>query len=326
MAISKTSSTASRRRFLKGASAAAAAPLILPSRLFGAGSANERIGIGLIGCGKIMNGHHKSHQDAEDVQIRAVSDVKDWQREEYVNKVNQGYAKITGKSDYDDCKGYANFEDLLARDDIDAVVVGTPDHWHAAATIAAMKAGKDVYCEKPLTLTIEEGIAIRKVAKETGRVVQTGSQQRSDQYFRRACELVVNGYIGELTEVHVGIGNFKPIPELGEQEIPEGFDYDRWLGQAPMEPYHIDRVKGDYGGGWRNFCEYGNRKNGDFGAHHFDIVQWALQMDESGPVNYVPAGHKGEPFSYFQYENGLKVFKNSDKKRLSINFYGKDGS
>ncbi|MGI9239522.1 MAG: Gfo/Idh/MocA family protein, partial [Verrucomicrobiales bacterium] len=224
-----TKSTLQRRDVLKGL-AVAAAPLFLPSRAFGA---SDRIGIGLIGCGKIMSGHRNYFIGNERTQVRAVCDVKKWQRDSYRDEVNARYAKKTGTEGYKDCKDYEMFEEMLERDDIDAVVVGTPDHWHVHASIAAMRAGKDVYCEKPLTLTVEEGKAIRKVSEETGKVVQTGSQQRSDQYFRLACELVRNGYAGDIKEIHTRLGSFPPPPKMKEQEIPEGFNYDRWLGQAP---------------------------------------------------------------------------------------------
>jgi len=328
---SSSPASPSRRTILKGlaASTVFSAPLILPGRVLGKDgelAPSERIGLGLIGCGLIMNSHRKSHNGSPKVQIRAVSDVKKWQRDSFRDAVNKTYAEKTKQADYNDCKDYADFDEMLQRDDIDAVVVGTPDHWHAHATIAAMRAGKDVYCEKPLTLTIEEGKAIRAVSKETGKIVQTGSQQRSDIHFRRACETVRNGYIGDVSEIHTRLGSFPAAPELTEQPIPEGFDYDRWLGQAPMEPYNEQRVKGDYGGGWRSFWQYGARKNGDWGAHHFDIIQWALGMDESGPVKFTPQGFEGAPYLHYQYANGITVYRDSDKCKEMINFYGKDGS
>jgi len=322
----------SRRKVLKGlsvASAAVAAPMILPGRVLGkdGGTApSERIAIGLIGCGKIMDGHCKSHVGHSAVQVRAVSDVKTQQRDLFQERVNGAYAKSTGQADYTDCEAYNNFDEMLQRDDIDAVVVGTPDHWHAHATIAAMRAGKDVYCEKPLTLTIQEGQRIRDVSKETGQIVQTGSQQRSDQYFRRASELVRNGYAGDITEIHTRLGSFPAVPELGEEPVPDGFDYDRWLGQAPADPYHPKRVEGNYGGGWRCFWEYGARKNGDWGAHHYDIIQWALGTDDSGPATFTPKGYDGAPYQLYEYGNGIKVYRDSDKCPQMINFYGSEGS
>jgi len=332
MTTRKIPSTTTRRGVLKGlvgTTAAIAAPMIVPGRVLGLDGGvapSERIGIGLIGCGKIMSGHRKSNQGHPGVQIRAVSDVKKWQLDEYQNLVNNDYAKSTEVDGYKDCAAYENFDELLARPDIDAVVVGTPDHWHAHATIAAMRAGKDVYCEKPLTLTIQEGQRIRDVSAETGKIVQTGSQQRSDQYFRRACELVRNGYIGEIEEIHTRLGSFPAAPDLSEEPVPEGFNYDRWLGQAPLEPYNDKRVEGNYGGGWRCFWDYGARKNGDWGAHHYDIIQWALGMDESGPETFTPKGFDGAPYQVYEYGNGIKVYRDSDKCTQMINFYGSKGS
>ena len=188
----------------------------------------------------------------------------------------------------------------MTRSDIDAVVVGTPDHWHAQISIEAMKNGKDVYVEKPMTLTIEEGKVMRATAERYGSILQVGSQQRSNGAFRKAAELVLNGYIGKVHTIAARLGNFPEPTQYKAEPIPPELNYDRWLGPAAWEPYNLERIKGDYGGGWRRFWDYGSRKNGDWGAHHYDIIQWALGRDESGPVEFVPKGYKGEeyPVSY----------------------------
>src|SRR5690606_25686647 len=176
--------------------------------------------------------------------------------------------------------------------------------WHAAIAIAAMRAGKDVYVEKPMTLTIAEGKAMVEAQRRYGSIVQVGSQQRSEAAFRKAAEMVRSGWIGEVKEVHTRLGTFPP-PTLGPEEpIPEGFNYDKWLGPAPYEPYTANRVLGDYNGGWRCYWEYGSRKNGDWGAHHFDIAQWALGRDHTGPTLFVPKGYEGEEYQYHQYADG----------------------
>ena len=175
-----------------------------------------------------------------------------------------------------------------------------------------------------MTLTINEGKAMRAAAARYGRIVQVGSQQRSNVSFRKAAELVLNAYIGKIHTVVTRLGDFAPPTQFEAQPVPEGFDYDRWLGPAPWEPYHSERVKGNYGGGWRRFWEYGSRKNGDWGAHHFDIVQWALGMDESGPTLFVPKGYDGE-FQYHVYADGTKVIRDGDSQGAMIRFMGEKG-
>jgi predicted dehydrogenase len=177
-----------------------------------------------------------------------------------------------------------------------------------------------------MTLTIEEGKAMVDSCRQYGSILQVGSMQRSNSTFRRAAEIVANGYIGQVREVRVGLGTFPP-PELDEPEvIPDGFDYDRWLGPAPFEPYSANRVTGSYGGGWRRFRDYGSRKNGDWGAHHYDIVQWALGRDNSGPVSFCPVGHEGTKHSYFVYEDGVQVLRDHpERKGHQICFIGSEG-
>jgi predicted dehydrogenase len=314
-----------RRDFLKGSALLGGtsflAPLILKAEtlgLSGTVSPNNRINIGLIGCGKIMGAHRGYYCTRDRSQVVAVSDVKSWAR--------QGYKEAVEEDSAGSCDAYADYEELLARTDIDAVVIGTPDHWHAAIAIAAMRAGKDVYLEKPMTLTIAESLALVEARKKYGRVLQVGSQQRSDWKFRKAAEMVRNGWIGEVREIYAKLGSF-PRPFLKEPEpIPEGFNYDKWLGPTPYEPYFEERIKGNYSGGWRRFWEYGARKQGDWGAHHFDIIQWALGMDDSGPTLFVPKGYEGEPYQYHQYANGIRVYRDHpDDEDHMIRFIGERG-
>jgi predicted dehydrogenase len=190
----------------------------------------------------------------------------------------------------------------------------------------AMRAGKDVYVQKPMTLTIREGRIMSDTARQYGSILQVGSQQRSERAFRKAAEIVRNGWIGKVHTIYASLGEFPPPRSLPEQPIPEGFDYDRWLGPTPWFPYNSERVKGDYGGGWRCFWEYGSRKNGDWGAHHFDIIQWALGMDDSGPVEFIPKGYEGTEFQTHIYASGAKVLKNHpDMKGHMIRFIGDKG-
>ncbi|RME91721.1 MAG: gfo/Idh/MocA family oxidoreductase, partial [Verrucomicrobia bacterium] len=202
----------------------------------------------------------------------------------------------------------------------------TPDHWHAPISTMAMRHGKDVYVQKPMTLTVREGRIMSEVEREYGRILQVGSQQRSNRAFRKACEIVRNGWIGRVHTIYVGLGQFAPPEELPEQPIPEGFDYDRWLGPTPWYPYNQERVKGNYGGGWRRFWDYGARKNGDWGAHHFDIVQWALGTDHTGPVEFIPKGWEGTEYQTHIYPGGVRVLRDHpDRKGHMIRFIGTEG-
>ncbi|MBL7153494.1 MAG: Gfo/Idh/MocA family oxidoreductase, partial [Phycisphaerae bacterium] len=177
---------------------------------------------------------------------------------------------------------YVDFRELVARDDIDAVSVGTPDHWHVPVSIAAVRSGKDVYCEKPLTLTIAEGRKLADEVKRYGRVFQTGSQQRSSSNFRKGCEYVVNGRIGKLQTIRVGIpgNNRKCEPTWTPEPVPKDLDYDLWLGPAPWVPYHPQRCHYQF----RFMLDYSGGQVTNWGAHHLDIAQWGLQADDSGPV------------------------------------------
>ena len=173
---------------------------------------------------------------------------------------------------------------------------------------------------------MREGRVLSDLARSTGAIVQVGSQQRSERAFRRACEIVRNGWIGRVHKIYARLGEFPPPASLPEQPVPEGFDYDRWLGPTPWFPYNEERVKGNYGGGWRRFWEYGSRKNGDWGAHHFDIIQWALGMDASGPVQFIPMGFDGAEHQTHVYADGTKVLRDHPTRDgHMIQFIGTEG-
>ncbi|MEI7730454.1 MAG: Gfo/Idh/MocA family oxidoreductase [Verrucomicrobiota bacterium] len=325
-----TNISLNRRSFLKRSALAGAVlsvPTIVPSSVFGQNAPNSRIGIGLVGMGLMMGGHQGNMLGRPDTQVLAVCDVDRSKREKQKAAVEQSYASKKGVGTYKGCDAYNEYEKVIARDDIDAVVVVTPDHWHAIISVAAMRAGKDVYVQKPMTLTVREGRIMSDVAKQYGRILQVGSQQRSERAFRKACEIVRNGWIGKVHTVHTSLGEFPAPQSLPEQPIPEGFDYDRWLGPTPWHPYNEARVKGNYGGGWRCFWEYGSRKNGDWGAHHFDIIQWALGMDDSGPVEFIPKGYQGTEFQTHIYATGTKVLRTDGKVKMGhmIHFMGEKG-
>ncbi len=317
-------SRTTRRSFLKktallGASAFGA-PMILPSKTLGADGAtapNSRIGIGFIGNGLIMQSHMRIAGNPQ-VQPIVACDVHAGKLANYVKKLKgQGSAEVASTP---------HFEEVVSNPAVDAVIIGTPDHWHAAISIAAMRAGKDVYVEKPMTLTIEEGKAMRAAQARFGSILQVGSMQRSNSAFRKAAEMVRNGWIGQIKEVYARLGSFAPPALMAPEPVPEGFDYDRWLGPAPFEPYFGERTKGNYGGGWRRFWDYGSRKAGDWGAHHYDIIQWALGRDDTGPVKFTPKGYEGNQYHTFEYADGVKVTRDHpDNKGFMIRFIGTEG-
>jgi predicted dehydrogenase len=261
----------------------------------------------------------KGFKGNPNAEVVAVCDVDAGHRKEA--------CKIAG---LDPNSSYNDFRELLVRDDIDAVVVATPDHWHVPIAIAAVRAGKDVYCEKPLTLTIAEGRALVDEVRRYRRVLQTGSQQRSSDSFRFACELVRNGRIGKVHTVRVGIpGNNRTCePTWTPEPVPEGFDYDLWLGPAPWAPYHRQRCHYEF----RFMLDYSGGQPTNWGAHHLDIAQWGLGMDNSGPVEIV--GNGEFPTSglfttatkvYFEaiYANGVKLICRTGGS--NTRFEGADG-
>ncbi len=320
---------AALKRGLSGVLAAAVAPNFFPASLFGRTAPSNRLGIGLVGNGLICGSHIGTLIGRPDeCRVVATCDVHRVKAERARDRIQTAYGKL--KDSGSPARGldiHATHEELIARPDIDIVFVCTPDHWHAAVSNAAMKAGKDVYCEKPLTLTVREGRVLVETARRHGRVLQTGTQQRSNKSFRKAAEIVRNGWIGDIKVVRARLGEFPPAAPLSEEPVPEGFDYDRWLGPTPWRPYNAQRVKGDYGGGWRCYLEYGGRKNGDWGAHHFDIIQNALGMDRTGPVEFIPIGHEGCKYQTHVYANGVRVERNDDPgSKAMIEFVGTKGT
>ncbi|HYC71058.1 MAG TPA: Gfo/Idh/MocA family oxidoreductase [Opitutaceae bacterium] len=308
------------KRGLAGILAAGAAPLFAPARLLGQGAPSRKLNLAIIGNGLIAGSHVGTLTKRDDCRIVAVCDVWRKKAERMADRIAKEYG-----GDADRPAIFATHEDLLANADVDAVFVTTPDHWHAPVTCAALRAGKDVYCEKPLTLTVREGRTVVDTARRTGRIVQTGSQQRSEHAFRRAAAIIRNGWIGEVKTVKARLGHFPQWQPLGEEAVPEGLDYDRWLGPTPWRPFHSKRILGDYGGGWRIFYEYGGRKNGDWGAHHFDIIQWALGMDDSGPVDFIPMGFEGTKYQTHRYANGVTVERVDENQPAMIEFIGTHG-
>jgi predicted dehydrogenase len=253
--------------------------------------ANDKIVMGIIGCGCPDNNVRGGRSNQVYNASRPVKDQLQWVALCDVDAKHVANAQAYMKNDGHDCQTYRDFRQLLDRKDINAVLIATPDHWHTQVAIDAMRKGKDVYCEKPLTLTVEEALAMMKVARETGRVLQTGSQQRTEfgQKFRLACELVRNGRIGKVKRIECRIGENPLSGPIQEVSVPEGLDWDFWLGPTAKVPYRSTGPNHRYGKtnchyDFRWWYEYSGGKMTDWGAHHLDIAQWVLGKDGSGPV------------------------------------------
>ncbi|MEY2878777.1 MAG: 1,5-anhydro-D-fructose reductase [Verrucomicrobiota bacterium] len=314
------------QRGLAGVLAYGVAPNFFPASLFGKSAPSNRLTVGMVGNGLICGAHLGTLLPRDDCRVVAVCDVWRTKALKARDRIEKYYGNDKASGTAKGVDVYARHEELLARDDIDTVFVTTPDHWHAAIARAAMLAGKDVYVEKPITLTVREGRVLVETARQHGRIFQSGMQQRSNSSFRKAAELVRNGLIGDIKKIRTRLGEFPLALPLPAQPIPPDLDWDRWLGPTPWRPYNERRIRGDYGGGWRCFLEYGARKNGDWGAHHFDIIQWALGMDDSGPVEFIPKGFEGAPYQTHVYANGVRVERYEDGQKFMIEFFGSKGT
>lgn len=340
-----------RRDFIKLSGAVAASAIMVPTIISscarskkGRTAPSDRINIGIIGSGnQAMNDINDFLQD-DRVQITAICDVNKYStgywdgkpggRDVGMRFVDGYYSKREGKS-YQSCRGYEDFREVIDRKDIDAVEVVLPDHWHSIPVLMAAKAGKDIYCQKPLALTIPEGRAMANAVKKYNVVFQTGSQQRSDWNFRRVCELVRNGRIGQLQTVECGLPG--GTPDFGKTghltntiAVPAGFDYNTWLGPAPDAPYCPARTHVNF----RWVLDYSGGQVTDWGGHHPDIAQWGMDTEHTGPVKIqnVKAQWAQHPVwntateYYFEclYANGVKLII-SNKLRGGVTFKGTEG-
>lgn len=279
----------SRRNFLKGLSAAVIAPTVIPSSVLGKNAPSNRVNVALIGTGGRGNDLLREFTKVDDAQIIAVCDCFKDRRERTRKALNDLYQGQV-------VTAYADFLEVLELKDVDAVVVATPDHWHVPVAIAAARAGKDMYVEKPLGVSLKWAQILRKTARRHKTVFQYGTQQRSNEKFRRACELVRNGYIGEVQRIDAWCSDISSqfpnfhVPQYGSTEpapVPEGFDYDRWLGPAPEKPYTVDRCT-NYGA--YHTYDYALGFIAGWGAHPLDIAQWGLDADHTSPVRYEGTG------------------------------------
>jgi predicted dehydrogenase len=306
--------------------AALSAPLVVTSALRGDDAPSKKITLGFIGVGTMGLGHVGALLGMNDVQILAVSDVVAERRDNAKKVIDERYNK-KDKATKSDCKAYNDFRDLLARKDIDAVVIATPDHWHAIPCVLAAKAKKDIYCEKPLTHAIAHGRKVVEAVKANKVVFQTGSQQRSEygQDFWKAASYVRSGRIGKIKTIRVGVGDPAVECKLPAQDTPKGTDWNLWLGPAPKRDYHSDLCpKGvhKHFPAWRNYKEYAGGGLSDMGAHHFDIAQWALDMDGSGPVKIEPPEKENSGLK-FTYATGVVMIHGGPS---GCTFEGEDGT
>jgi predicted dehydrogenase len=316
----------SRRAFLRGSAVAATAAAfnIVPARVLGQNAPGNKIVMAMIGVGGMGTGNMNSFLGLDDVVIRAVCDVNTKKMETAKKKVDDRYGNA-------DCQMIKDFRDVCVRKDIDAVMIATPDHWHAFVGTFAARHGKDIYGEKPFTHDLLEGRALVNAVSQQGRVWQTGSWQRSSGEMRRAVELVRNGRIGKIARVEVGLpsgGRGKPADP--NAQVPEGLDWNFWLGPAPFRPF-----QGVFDWDWRWVLEWGGGQMMDWIGHHADIAQWGLDRDTSGPVSFEgyapfePEGIYDSPKTYrctCRYADGIElVVADSSQISMGTKWYGANG-
>lgn len=326
--------TMNRRQFLKNAfGTAIAAPYFISASALGKNgftAPSDRLTLGCIGVGGMGTANMNSFLAKSEVQVLAVCDVDTAHRNRARDTVNARYGN-------NDCATYNDFREVLARNDIDAISLATPDHWHGVIAVAAARAGKDIYGEKPLAYTISEGRAVVDAVQRHGVVWQTGSWQRSQQHFRFGCELVRNGRIGIVHTVRVGLPHGNSIDNRGTQPapIPEGFDYDMWLGPAPWRPYNPSRCHWNF----RWISDYSGGQLTDWAGHHCDIANWGMGTEYSAPVTiagraaFPPAqdGLFDTPESYYfecKFAEGFTMIvadRKQQPKGMGVQFIGENG-
>jgi predicted dehydrogenase len=339
--IIKRKDRITRRQLLKSSAAAACAfmsiPEILSGRVFGAEAPSNRITIGMIGMGRqAYYSNLKSFLVASDVQVVAVCEVDTWRLDNARKAVEEHYGKKRASGTFKGCVGFNDFRELLDRPDIDAVMISSPDHWHVPMAIAAAKAGKDICCEKPLTLSIAGGRTLSDTVSRYNRVFRTDSEFRSHACFQKACELVLNGRIGKVHTIRTGV----PAGDIGgppgqEMPVPDELDYDLWLGPAPYAPYMLNRVhprKSYDRPGWMRVPDYCEGMVTNWGAHLNDIAQWGNGTDRTGPVEVEGSGKYPRDGLWnvllsfelqYKYTDGVKLFYNISQPY--VRFEGTEG-
>ena len=308
-----TGTRISRRRFLKSTGAAIGAPYVITSSALGAGdrpAASERITMGTIGVGGRGTSDMRGFMGFPQVQMLAVCDPVPEHRQQAKKIVDDKYKS-------QDCVAYNDFRELLAREDIEAVLIGTPDHWHAVISIEACRHNKDVFCEKPETLTIREGRAMVEAVRRYGRVFSGGSQRVLGDYGDWP-RMLWAGALGEIKEVFVSCGGPSGDCYLPEQPLPEGLDWDLWLGPAPWRGFHETLIHG----GFRAYRDYSGGGMTDWGAHRFGAAMFAVGLHETGPVEITPPDGKDVPRLTYRFANGLRMYHGGTS---NITYKGTEG-
>lgn len=332
-----------RREFIKGVAATSAGIFIATSdnamavRKFGA---NDKINVAQIGFGRIAHYDLGETMKNNECRVIAVADVDINRAKDGKKFIEKNYARKTGKNNYVDVKVYQDYREMLQDKNIDAVIISTPDHWHAQPAMEAAIAGKDVYLQKPASLTIEEGRAMSDCVRKNQRILQIGSQQRASNpwpQFKRVCELVRNGRIGELKHVEVGLGKDPGCGDESKMPVPKNLDFDMWLGSTPVVDYTEKGVhpqKGYGRPGWLRIENYGAGMITGWGAHHIDTAHWGMGMEYSGPIEV--EGEKavfpesglwnvhGDFITHAKYANGVTM-EVSNRFKNGVKFIGSEG-
>lgn len=324
-----------RRKFLGQVITAAGGFIIVPRHVLGGKNAfgklylapSDMIHLGFIGTGKQGKGLANSFLSTGEIRIQAISEVYKAKADQMLERIKGIYEKNTALGTVNDIAVFTDYRELLAQKNIDAVVIATPDHQHGVMSIKAAEAGKDIYCEKPLALTIKEGRAMVKAARKYNRVFQTGSMQRSWPEFRQTAELIRNGYLGEIKHIKVNVGPPPIKYNLPKEATPDGLDWLRWLGPNEFVDFNAELappVSKDVFPNWRVYKEFGGGQVTDWGAHMFDIVQWALDMDASGPVSIAPPDGKEIKHLTLKYANGITMTHEPWEWSNAIHFIGSE--
>ncbi|WNH12969.1 Gfo/Idh/MocA family protein [Thalassobellus suaedae] len=330
-----------RRKFINqtalGTVAMVGFPSIVPAHVLGKNAPSNKINIGQIGCGRIARSHDIYDTIRfDEARFVAVCDVDSKRVLDAKNLVDGFYKKKTGKDNYMDTRVYEDYREMLLNKDIDAVVISTPDHWHSQPAMEAALAGKDIYLQKPTSLTVKEGQQLRDVVKKTGSILQVGTQQRAMPQFRYAAELVRNGRIGNLHTVKIGLPGDPAGPEAPEMPIPSNLNFDMWLGSTPNVPYTEIGVHPQDGynrPGWLRQRNYGAGMITGWGQHHYDSAAWGMNTELSGPISVEALAEfpksglwnvHGDFFVKHEYDNGIEVYTSGGYTN-GIKYIGEDG-
>ena len=331
-----------RRKFVQnfalGAVGTWGFPTIVPANVLGGKDApSNKINIAQIGCGRIARTHDlPSTWKFEKARIMAVCDLDRHRTEETKQLVEEYYMKKTGQANYIDVKMYDDYREMLLNKDIDAVMISTPDFWHAQPAMEAALAGKDIYLQKPTSLTIHEGRQLAEIIQKTGRILQVGTQQRSSSQFRKAAELVRNGRIGKLHTVKIGLPGDPSGPPAPAMPIPKGFNYDMWLGSTPEMPYTEIGVHPQVGydrPGWLRMEQFGAGMITGWGQHHYDSAAWGMDTEYTGPISVESVAEfpksglwnvHGDFMSKAEYANGITMYTSGGYQN-GIRYEGTEG-